>query len=70
MQLYRKIKALTGKSTALYMRSLRLHKAQELLRTTQLTVSEIAYDVGFEDPNYFSRTFSQEFGTPPSEARS
>jgi len=69
VQLYRKIKALTGKSTAIYMRSIRLHKGLELLRSTSLTVSEIAYDVGFEDPNYFSRTFSQEFGTAPSEMR-
>ncbi len=69
VQLYRKIKALTGKSTAIYIRSLRLQKAHEMLRTTQLTISEIAYGVGFEDPNYFSRTFAQEFGSPPSEIR-
>lgn len=69
VQLYRKIKALTGKSTALYIRSLRLQKGMELLRSTTLTISEIAYDVGFEDPNYFSRTFTQEFGMAPSEFR-
>lgn len=69
VQLYRKIKALTGKSTAVYIRSIRLHTALDLLRTTSLTVSEIAYRVGFEDPNYFSRTFSQEFGAAPSEMR-
>jgi len=69
VQLYRKIKALTGKSTAIYIRSIRLHKGLELLRSTSLTVSEIAYDVGFDDPNYFSRTFSQEFGVAPSEVR-
>ncbi|MBK9337513.1 MAG: DNA-binding response regulator [Lewinellaceae bacterium] len=69
VQLYRKIKALTGKSTAIYIRSIRLHKGLELLRSTHSTISEIAYDVGFEDPNYFSRTFSQEFGVAPSEMR-
>ncbi|MBN8684900.1 MAG: response regulator [Chitinophagales bacterium] len=69
VQLYRKIKALTGKSTAIYIRSVRLSKARELLRSTTLSVSEIAYQVGFEDPNYFSRTFSQEFGQAPSEMR-
>jgi YesN/AraC family two-component response regulator len=69
VQLYRKIKALTGKSTAVYIRSIRLQMAQGLLRTTSLTISEIAYRVGFEDPNYFSRTFSQEFGVAPSEMR-
>ncbi len=36
---------------------------------TNLNVSEIAYEVGFDDPNYFSRTFSQEFGVAPSELR-
>lgn len=69
VQLYRKIKALTGKSTAIYIRSIRLHKGLELLRNTNLSVSEIAYDVGFDDPNYFSRTFSQEFGAAPTEMR-
>ncbi len=69
VQLYRKIKALTDKSTAIYIRSVRLHKGRELLLTTEMNVSEIAYEVGFDDPNYFSRTFSQEFGAPPSEVR-
>ncbi len=69
VQLYRKIKALTDKSTAIYIRSIRLQKGRELLQTTQMNVSEIAYEVGFDDPNYFSRTFSQEFGVAPSEVR-
>ena len=67
MQVHRKIKALTGKSTSHFIRSIRLQKAKELMQTTDLTVSEIAYDVGFNDPNYFSRTFSQEFGIAPSQ---
>lgn len=65
-QLFRKIKALTGKSTAIYIRSLRLHKAKKLLETTNLNVSEIGYMVGFNDPSYFSRSFQKEFGVPPS----
>jgi len=69
VQLYRKIKALTDKSTAIFIRSARLAKGKELLQTTNLNVSEIAYEVGFDDPNYFSRTFSQEFGVAPSEIR-
>lgn len=68
-QLYRKLKALTGKSTGLYLRSVRLHKGKELLLSTQLTVAEVAYEVGFTDPHYFSRTFGKEFGMPPSEVR-
>lgn len=66
-QLNRKIKALTDKTLSLFIRSIRLQKAKVLLQTTDLNVSEIAYDVGFTDPAYFSRTFSKEFGTPPSE---
>ncbi|MCB9340557.1 MAG: response regulator [Lewinellaceae bacterium] len=69
VQLYRKIKALTDKSTAIYIRSIRLAKGRELLQTTKMNVSEIAYEVGFDDPNYFSRTFSQEFGMSPSDVR-
>jgi signal transduction histidine kinase/DNA-binding response OmpR family regulator/streptogramin lyase len=69
VQLYRKIKALTGKSTAIYIRSIRLQKGLELLRSTTLSVSEIAYSVGFKDIHYFTRTFTKEFGAAPSEMR-
>lgn len=68
-QLFRKLKALTGKSTALYIRSIRLAKAKELLSSSDKTVSEIAYEVGFSDPAYFSRCFSEEFGRPPVAMR-
>ena len=66
-QLYRKLKATSGKSSALFIRSIRLQKAKELIQTTNKTISEIAYDVGFNDPSYFSRAFKEEFGHPPSE---
>lgn len=65
-QLYRKLKATSGKSTALFIRSIRLQKAKELVQTTDKTVSEVAYDVGFNDPSYFSRAFKEEFGLAPS----
>jgi AraC-like DNA-binding protein len=65
-QLFRKLKALTGKSIVAYLRSTRLHKARELLQSGQHNISEVAYQVGFNDPLYFSRAFSQEFGSPPS----
>lgn len=68
-QLYRKIIALTGKSPALFIRSIRLYKALELLKKSNLNISEIAWEVGFKDPNYFSRAFQKEFGRPPSEFR-
>ncbi len=68
-QLHRKITALTGKSTSIYLRYLRLQKAKELLRTTRLNISEIAFAVGFSDPNYFTRSFTEEFGINPSAYR-
>lgn len=69
-QLYRKIKTQAGTSPALYIRSFRLHKAQALLATSDLNISEIAYEVGFKDLSYFSRSFSEEFGKTPSESKS
>lgn len=68
-QLYRKVKAITGTTPALFVRKLRLYKAKELLQTTELNVSEIAYEVGFSSPSYFSRSFAEEFGSPPVENR-
>ena len=68
-QLHNKIKALTGMSTTIYIRYRRLLKARELLHESDLTISEIAYDVGFRDPKYFSRAFTEVFGVPPSRTR-
>jgi len=68
-QLFRKMKALTGESPYRFIQKKRLQKAHELLRTTSLNVSEIAYELGFTDPNYFSRAFSKEFGMSPSDVR-
>ncbi|MDB4286063.1 tetratricopeptide repeat protein [bacterium] len=68
-QLHRKLKALTDKSATHFIRSFRLRKAKELLQTTDLNVSEIAYDVGFRDHAYFSTRFLEEFGISPSETR-
>lgn len=68
-QLFRKIKALTGQSTALFIRSFRLQKGKEKLETTAMTISEVAYQVGFSDPAYFSRTFAKEFGVSPNAIR-
>ena len=68
-QLYRKIKALTDLSTAAFIRRIRLQKGKELLETTGLTMSEIAYQVGFTTPNYFSDAFLEEFGTRPNAMR-
>jgi len=66
-QIYRKLKAITDKSTAVFIRSVRLQKAKELIQTTHRTISEIAYETGFNDPSWFSRAFKEEFGYPPSD---
>lgn len=68
-QLYRKIKALTDLSTAAFIRRVRLQEGKRLLETTELTVSEVAYEVGFTTPGYFSDAFLEEFGTRPHAMR-
>jgi len=68
-QVYKKLKALTGKSATALIRSFRLHRGKQLLATTDLTISEVAYEVGFTSLNYFSATFFEEFGVRPSNAR-
>lgn len=68
-QLYRKLKALTDKSSAIFIRSVRLEKAKALLQTTSLSVSEIAYATGFSNPNWFGKIFKETFNTTPSEFR-
>ena len=69
VQLHRKLSALTGQSTFNFIRSFRVHKAHKLLMQTERNVSEIAYEVGFADPNYFTRVFTQEHGITPTELR-
>lgn len=68
-QIFRKLKALTGRSPSTFIRSVRLHHARQLLKTTTLSVSEIAYETGFSSPTYFSRMFLEEFGQTPTESR-
>ncbi|MFM9950912.1 MAG: ATP-binding protein [Saprospiraceae bacterium] len=68
-QIFRKIKALTGKSPSQFIRSIRLQHGRQLLQTTGLTVSEIAYKVGFANVKYFSDAFLEEFGERPTGLR-
>jgi DNA-binding response OmpR family regulator/nitrogen-specific signal transduction histidine kinase len=65
--LYKKILALTGKPPLEFLRSLRLKRAALLLAKSQMNVSEIAFQVGFNDPKYFSKHFKNEFGVLPSK---
>lgn len=65
-QVYRKIKALTDRSIVSYILFIRLNLAKKLLETTTKTVTEVAFEVGFKDLSHFSRSYSTEFGYPPS----
>lgn len=67
--LHMKLTALTGMPVRLYLRKLRLRKAQELLATSPMNISEVAYAAGFGDPRYFSRVFAEEFGITPGNYR-
>ena len=67
--LYRKLMALTGMSVIPYLRALRLQKAEELLKQSSMSIAEVAYAVGFDNPRYFSRVFSEEKGVSPSSFR-
>ncbi len=69
IQVYRKLKALTGQTPSQFIRSIRLQKAKELLKDTEMSIAEIAYEVGYSDPNYFSRTFQSEFKSSPRDFR-
>ena len=66
VQLYRKLRALTGTSPSLFIRTLRLKRAARLLRQEVGNVAEITFRVGFADPSYFARCFRAEFGKTPS----
>jgi len=69
VQLHRKLTALAGISTGLYIRRYRLQQAKHLLITTDLTVSEVAWKVGFENLSWFSQAYREEFGESPRDSR-
>jgi signal transduction histidine kinase/ligand-binding sensor domain-containing protein/AraC-like DNA-binding protein len=64
---YQKVKGITGHPPNEYLHIIRLKKAAELLATTRLNVSEVAYKVGINDPFYFSKCFKTQFGKTPSQ---
>ena len=68
-QLYRKLKAITDRSAAIFIRHVRLEKAKELLQNSDKTVAEVAFETGFNDPNWFSKAFREEFGQSPTQFR-
>jgi AraC-like DNA-binding protein len=65
-QLFRKMKALMDTSPSDFIRSYRLNKAKILLETTDLNVSEVAWQTGYKNRGHFSTAFQEEFGFPPS----
>jgi AraC-like DNA-binding protein len=66
VHLYKRMRQITGKTPIEFIRVLRLKRAAQLLRESQQNVSEIAYQVGFNNPKYFSSYFKEEFGVLPS----
>lgn len=69
VQVYRKTKALIGLTPSQLMNRIRLEHGAKMLRSTSLSISEIAYDIGYTDPKYFSRLFAKEYGQSPSAYR-
>lgn len=68
-QLRRKLTAIANTTPGRFIRDFRLAKAKDLLKNTSLTISEITYDIGLNDPRYFSRIFTKAFGVSPREFR-
>jgi AraC-like DNA-binding protein len=66
-QFYRKMKALTGKPVVEFIKMVRMKQAIKLMDSHKFTLSEIAFEVGFNSPSYFSRCFKDEYGKTPSE---
>jgi YesN/AraC family two-component response regulator len=67
MQLYRKFEALTNMTVKEFIRSVRLKRATQMLKQEKLTISEVAWAVGFKDMSYFRKCFKEEFGMTPRE---
>lgn len=69
VQLYRKVKAITGLTPVELLRQMRLQQGYVLLTTTNKTVAEIAFEVGFNTPGYFSKCFREQYGKLPMDLR-
>ena len=69
VQLYRKVKAVSGSSPVELLRTARLNRAYQILLTTDKSVSEVAYAVGFTAPSYFTKCFKEEYGVVPGDVR-
>lgn len=67
VQLYRKIKSLTNYAPNELLRMVRLKKAASLLASSEMSVSEVCYEVGFTSPSYFTKCFKEQFGEGPTD---
>lgn len=67
VSLYKKVLMLTGKAPVEFIRFIRLKKAAQLLENSQMSISQVSYEVGFNTPNYFTKMFKDEYGMLPSE---
>jgi AraC-like DNA-binding protein len=65
--MYRKLLPLTGMSPLEFIRNIRLKRGRQLLEKSQMTIAEIAYEVGFNNPKKFSQYFKEQFGVTPSQ---
>jgi DNA-binding response OmpR family regulator len=64
---YKKMKGITGYAPKEFTRLIRMKKAAVLLRETDITATQVSYEIGYNDPDYFSKSFKNFFGEPPSE---
>lgn len=69
VQVYRKVKALTGESPSKLLRRVRLERADKMLRTTDKPIADIAFEVGFSAPSYFTKSYKDHFGMLPSAVK-
>ena len=69
VQLYRKVKSFTGSTPVELVRTARLNRGYQLLLTTDKSISEVAYQVGFSAPSYFTKCFKEEYGMLPGDLR-
>jgi AraC-like DNA-binding protein len=68
-QLLRRLKSITGNSPAYYIKNVRLTKAKDLLETSDISISEAAFQTGFNSPSNFTKVFTEKYGITPSQFR-
>ncbi|HRN27698.1 MAG TPA: helix-turn-helix transcriptional regulator, partial [Ignavibacteriaceae bacterium] len=67
MQLHRKIQAITGHAPGEFIRNFRLKRAAEMLLEKNLSITQVAYEIGYNSPSHFSKAFTKYFNCSPSE---